>query len=169
SRSPSASSASAAGSSGAADPRPARLRPVVGHHGGMTVLAWTLLALGVLVLVLTQVRLRRYRGQQGMTDIAPWILNVHTTAGLVALVLVVLRLLDVHSSSAATWVALLAMVLTAVIGLSLLARWTSSGGRHTAEVEGDGWTSGPWLSQLAHIGYALGTVFFVWALLGDRI
>lgn len=135
----------------------------------MTALAWTLLALGALVLVLTQVRLRRYRGHRGMADIAPWILNVHTIAGAVGLGLIGLRLRDVLSSGAATWIALLAMLLTAIIGLTFLGRWTSSGGRHAVEVEGDGWTSGPWLSQLAHIGFALGTVFFVWALLGDRV
>ena len=61
------------------------------------------------------------------------------------------------------------MVVASLIGLSFLARWRRSGGRHAVEVTGDGWTSGPWLSQVAHFGMTLGTIFFVWALLGDRI
>lgn len=135
----------------------------------MTAVAWILIALGVLALVLTQVRLRAYSGQAGMADIAPWILNAHSLAGGIGLLLIALRLLDVHSSGLATWVAILGMVVASLIGLSFLARWRRSGGRHAVEVTGDGWTSGPWLSQIAHFGMTLGTIFFVWALLGDRI
>lgn len=135
----------------------------------MTAVAWILVALGVLALVLTQVRLRAYSGQAGMADIAPWILNMHSVTGGAGLLLITLRLLDVHTSGLAMWVAILAMVLASLIGLSFLARWRRSGGRHAVEVTGDGWTSGPWLSQVAHFGVTLGTVFFAWAMLTDRI
>lgn len=104
-----------------------------------------------------------------MTDFAPWILNVHSIAGGIGLLLIALRLLEVHSSGAAMWVAIIGMVIASLIGLSFLARWRRSGGRHAVEVTGDSWTSGPWLSQIAHLGMMLGTVFFVWAMLGERI
>ncbi len=135
----------------------------------MTALAWLLLALGALVLVLTQVRLRSSKGGRGMTDIAPAAINGHTGLGLLAGVIVALRLLGLHESGTATWVAIVAMAIAALLGLAFLARWRGSGGRHSVAVEGDSWTSGPWLSQIAHIGYALGTVVFIWLLLSDRV
>lgn len=135
----------------------------------MTVVAWVLVALGVLVLVLTQVRLRASGGQVGMVDFAPWVLDAHSLTGGIGLLLIALRLLDVHTSGLATGVAILALVLASLLGLSFLARWRRSGGRHTVEAVGDAWTKGPWLSQLAHIGLTLGTVFFAWAMLSDRI
>ncbi len=135
----------------------------------MSAVAWILIALGVLALVLTQVRLRAYSGQAGMADIAPWILDAHSLTGGIGLLLIALRLLDVHTSDLAMWVAILGMVLASLIGLSFLARWRRSGGRHVVEVTGDGWTNGPWLSQIAHFGMTLGTVFFAWAMLSDRI
>ena len=135
----------------------------------MTVVAWILVALGVLALVLTQVRLRTYSGRDGMTDIAPWILNLHSLAGGVGLLLVALRLLDVHESGAAMWLAIVGLGLASLIGLSFLARWRRSVGRHAVEIAGDAWTSGPWLSRVAHYGMTLGTVFLAWAMLTDRI
>lgn len=136
---------------------------------GMTAVAWILVALGVVALVLTQVRLRRYSGRAGMTAIAPWILNLHSLAGGVGLLLIALRLLDVHTSALATSAAIIGMVLASLIGLSFLARWRRAGGRHVVQVEGDGWTSGPWLSQIAHFGMVIGTVLLAWAMLSDRI
>ena len=135
----------------------------------MTVVAWILVALGVLALVLTQVRLRAYSGRGGMTDIAPWILDLHSLAGGVGLLLVALRLLGVHESGAAMWLAIVGLGLASLIGLSFLARWRRSVGRHAVEIAGDAWTSGPWLSRVAHYGMTLGTVFLAWAMLTDRI
>ncbi|MGO1167449.1 MAG: hypothetical protein ACTMHL_12630 [Janibacter sp.] len=135
----------------------------------MTALAWILVALGALVLVLTPLRLRRARGQEGMTNFAPWVLNLHTLAAFIGLGLITLRLLGVHESGAATWAAIIAMVVAALIGLSFLARWRRSGSRHSVDFEGDTWTRGPWLSQLAHIGFVIGTLIFTWMLLGDTI
>lgn len=135
----------------------------------MTAIAWVLVALGVLALVLTQVRLRKYSGQRGMTDIAPWILNLHSAAGATGLLLVALRLLDVVTSGTAMWLAILALALTSVIGLSFLARWRRTGGRHVERPQGDGWTTGPWLSQIAHFGMVIGTVVLAWGMITDRI
>ena len=46
----------------------------------MTVFAWILVALGVLVLVLTPLRLRRSTGERGMTDFSGWVLNAHSVS-----------------------------------------------------------------------------------------
>lgn len=137
--------------------------------GAMTAIAWVLVALGLLALVLTQVRLRRHRGQQGMTDIAPWIINLHSAAGATGLGLVALRLLEVTSSGVAMWVAVVALAITSLVGLSFLARWRRASGRHVVVVTGDGWTSGPWLSRIAHYGMLLGSIFLTWTMISDRI
>lgn len=136
--------------------------------GSMTAIAWILVALGVLALVLTQVRLRKYRGKGGMADIAPWILNLHSAAGATGLVLVALRLTDVTSSGTAMWIAIVALALTSLIGLSFLARWRPARGRHVERIHGDGWTSGPWLSQIAHLGMLVGTIYLAWGMITDR-
>lgn len=135
----------------------------------MTALAWILVALATLVLVLTPVRLRGSRGARGMTDFSPWALNAHSITLFIGLALIVLRLLDVYSSTIATWVAIVCLVIASLIGLSFLRRWSRTGSRHSAAFEGDSWTRGPWLSQLAHIGLTVGTVIFAWLLLTDRI
>lgn len=135
----------------------------------MTAIAWILVALGVLALVLTQVRLRRYRGQRGMTDIAPWILNLHSVAGGTGLTLIALRLLDMVTSAAAMWVAILGMAVASLIGLSFLVRWRRTRGRHAVAVTGDGWTNGPWLSRIAHYGMVAGTLFFAWGMLSGAL
>lgn len=137
--------------------------------GGMTVLAWILVALAILVLVLTPLRLRGARGREGMVDFSGWALNLHTITLFVGLALIALRLLGVHESSFATWVAILALAVASLIGLSFLARWRRSGSRHAVAFGGDGWTRGPWLSQIAHIGLAIGTVVFAWLMLADKI
>lgn len=135
----------------------------------MTLLAWILVGLATLVLVLTPVRLRAARGRAGMVEFSGWVLNLHSIALVVALALIVLRLLGVHESGAATWAAIAGLVIASLIGLSFLARWRRPRSRHAVGFDGDGWTSGPWLSQLAHIGLTLGTFVFAWLLLADKI
>lgn len=137
--------------------------------GAMTVLAWILVALAILVLVLTPLRLRGARGQDGMVDFSGWVLNLHSITLFVGLALIVLRLLGVHESGFITWVAIIALVIASLIGLSFLARWRRSGSRHAVAFSGDGWTRGPWLSQIAHIGLAIGTIIFAWLLLADKV
>lgn len=135
----------------------------------MTVFAWILVALGVLVLVLTPLRLRRSTGERGMTDFSGWVLNAHSITLFVGLGLIWLRLLDVYTSTAATWLAIICMVIASLIGLSFLGRWRRTGSRHSEAFRGDSWTRGPWLSQIAHIGVTLATIIFAWMLLADKI
>lgn len=135
----------------------------------MTVFAWILVALAILVLVLTPLRLRGSRGQDGMVDFSGWALNLHSITLVIGLGLIVLRLLDIHESSFATWVAILSLVIASLVGLSFLARWRRSGSRHAVAFGGDSWTSGPWLSMIAHIGLAIGTIAFAWLLLADKV
>ncbi|SMC83712.1 hypothetical protein [Janibacter indicus] len=135
----------------------------------MTVFAWILVGLGVLVLVLTPLRLRRSKGERGMTDFSGWALNAHSITLFVGLGLISLRLLDVHSSTGATWLAIICMVIASLIGLSFLGRWRRTGSRHSEAFEGDSWTRGPWLSQVAHFGVTIGTILLAWLLLADKI
>ena len=93
----------------------------------MTVFAWILVGLGVLVLVLTPLRLRRSKGERGMTDFSGWVLNAHSITLVVGLGLIALRLLDVHTSTGATWLAIICMVIASLIGLSFLGRWRRTG------------------------------------------
>ena len=135
---------------------------------GPLLVAW-FVALGVLVFVLTPLRLRRSKGEQGMTDFSGWVLNAHSITLFVGLGLISLRLLDVHTSAAAAWLAIICMVIASLIGLSFLGRWRRTGSRHSEAFQGDSWTRGPWLSQIAHIGTALGTIALAWMLLADKI
>lgn len=137
--------------------------------GGMTVFAWILVALAALVLVLTPLRLRASRNQEGMVDFSDWALNLHSITLVIGLGLIVLRLLDIHESTMATWLAILALVIASLIGLSFLARWRRPRSRHAVDFAGDSWTRGPWLSQVAHVGLTIGTVLFTWLLLADKI
>ncbi len=60
--------------------------------------------------------------------------------------------------SACWWVVALA-------GLLILVRWLPSRGRHAAEERSDGWSQGPGLSILAHVGMLVGVGVFTWAYL----
>jgi hypothetical protein len=55
--------------------------------------------------------------------------------------------------------------LTAICGLLILARWLPAKGRHVPEAAGDGWSDGPGLSLLAHLGMVVGVLVFTYAYL----
>ena len=54
---------------------------------------------------------------------------------------------------------------TAICGLLILARWLPAKGRHVPEAAGDGWSDGPGLSLLAHLGMVVGVLVFTYAYL----
>ena len=89
----------------------------------MTVFAWILVVLGVLVLVLTPLRLRRSKGERGMTDFSGWVLNAQSITLFIGLGLISLRLLDVHTSAAAAWLAIICMVIASLIALPVYFAW----------------------------------------------
>ena len=118
-----------------------------------------LTALAAIVVVLTRVRLARNGGEAaGRLSIPGGLLNTHTGAGVVALVVWVLFL------ALGTWLlgllGLLAWWVTVVAGLLILARWLPAKGKHSSGPVVDTWGEGPGLSVLAHVGLLVGVVIF---------
>jgi len=131
-------------------------------------LVYVLTALAALVVVLTRLRLRRrVAGRVVMGGLMP---AVHTIAGGVGLVIWVIFLIaPTRSANGGTWADLLGILgllclwLVVVAGLFILVRWMPSRGRHAGETTADSWSSGPWLSLLAHLGMFLAVTYFTWA------
>jgi hypothetical protein len=118
-----------------------------------------LTALAAVDVVLTRLRLGRSDGMATRLSIPAGLLNLHTTAGLLALVAWVGYL--------ATHLAVLGPVAVAlwwvavVAGLLILARWLPARGRHSSGPVRDNWLDGgPGLSLLAHLGLLGGAVVF---------
>jgi hypothetical protein len=127
------------------------------------ILAYVLAALAAVVVVLTRVRLARpVAHAAGRLDIPVSVVNVHTVAGVLALVVWV-AFLAVHLSVLVGTVGLLLWWITAIAGLLVLARWLPAHGRHASGPATDSWGEGPGLSLLAHVGLVVGCV--VWTVL----
>ena len=138
----------------------------------LEVVVYVLTALAAVVVVLTRLRLGGEQGA-GRTRTSPALLNVHTGAGALGLLLwVVLLVADRDSALGGPLFGILALGLlwlTALVGLLLLARWLPTRGRHAGEGGRDSWSEGPWLSLLAHVGMAVGVLVFTAAYLADRV
>jgi uncharacterized membrane protein YvlD (DUF360 family) len=127
-------------------------------------IAWGLTALAAVVVVLTRIRLSSSDHRPaGRFDFARGILTTHTTAGVIALGLWVPALY--LASMPLALLAIGAWWIVTIAGLLLLARWLPSGGKHSIEAVEDEWTSGPWLSMLAHLGMLGGASYFTWLVL----
>lgn len=117
-----------------------------------------LTVLAAVVVVLTRVRLAGHSGVVGRLSIPARLLDLHTVAGVLALVTWVLFLvLDIGwlgtTGLAAWWV-------TVVAGLLTLTRWLPAKGRHSSAPQADTWGEGPGLSILAHVGLLVGVIVF---------
>lgn len=126
-------------------------------------IAWGLTALAAVVVVLTRIRLSSSDRPAGRFDVARSILTTHTTAGGIALALWVPALY--LASMPLALLAITAWWVVTVAGLLVLARWLPSAGKHSVEAVEDEWTSGPWLSMLAHLGMLGGVSYFTWLVL----
>jgi hypothetical protein len=113
------------------------------------------------VVVLTRLRLSQARAA-GRHQVGMGTVNVHSAFGVVALVLWVVFLVTGHRLSLVGVVALFFYWLTALVGLMILFRWAPSRGRHASAGADDGWSQGPGLSILAHLGMLVGVVVFTW-------
>ena len=127
------------------------------------VISTILLALAVVLVVLTRLRLARNDGPgAGRLDIPQTLVNAHTVTGGVGIVM-----FGSYLFFGLDWVVgvlgLLVWWGTTVIGLLILMRWLPAKGRHASEGSTDEWTEGPWLSVVGHIGALVGAV--VWTTL----
>lgn len=127
------------------------------------IIVWVLTVLGLVVVLLTRVRLGKDETEGPMKVNKP-ALNMHTAIGLPAFITWVVWLVAPSDSTAGGnvvgIVALALWWLTAMAGLALLVRWLPSSGKHATNVEEDEWSEGPGLSILAHGGLFLGACMF---------
>lgn len=135
---------------------------------------YVLTAAAAVVVVLTRLRLRRDAGAAGRSVVARGAVNVHTTAGALALVVWVVFLVggDSFSEAGASLVGIVALVLwwvTAIAGILLLMRWLPSRGRHASGSTRDSWSGGPGLSVLAHVGLLGAVLAFTYAYLVSAV
>jgi len=131
------------------------------------VIVYILTALAAVVVVLTRLRLGRQEGGAGRVSVGSGLLNVHTVAGVLALVVWLVYLLAPEESVAGgELVGIAAVALWWVVtlaGLLILVRWVPSRGKHATTATEDSWSEGPGLSILAHVGMLVGVLVFTYA------
>jgi len=131
------------------------------------VIVYVLTTLAAVVVVLTRLRLGRGEGGAGRLQTSRSLVNVHTGAGVLALVLWVVFL--VAGNDTIGIVALAFWWIVVVAGLLILVRWLPSRGKHASAGQEDSWSEGPGLSVLAHVGMLVGVVVFTWAYLTSAV
>ncbi|GAA1142679.1 hypothetical protein [Nocardioides aquiterrae] len=131
------------------------------------VIVYVLTALAAVVVVLTRLRLGRGDGGAGRLRMGRGLVNVHTVAGGLALVLWVVFLATGNEVVGIT--ALACWWIVVVAGLLILVRWLPSRGKHASDGQEDSWSEGPGLSILAHGGMLVGVLVFSWAYLTSAV
>jgi hypothetical protein len=131
------------------------------------VIVYVLTALAAVVVVLTRLRLGRGDGGAGRLQMGSSLVNVHTGAGVLALVLWVVFL--VGGNETVGIVALAFWWIVVIAGLLILVRWLPSRGKHASDGQEDSWSEGPGLSILAHVGMLVGVLVFSWAYLFTKV
>jgi hypothetical protein len=132
------------------------------------VVVYVLTALSVVVVVLTRIRMRGGQGA-GRFHVGNRLLDLHTGAGVLAIVIWTVFLIAPESSPAGS--ATVGIVglgfywIVTIAGLLILVRWLPSHGRHASEGVQDSWSEGPGLSVLAHVGMLIGVLVFTVAYL----
>ena len=131
------------------------------------VIVYILTALAGVVVVLTRLRLGKQEGGAGRVSVGATLLNLHTVAGTLALVVWVVYLVAPEDSAAGgELVGIVALALWWVVtlaGLLVLVRWVPSRGKHATTGVEDTWSEGPGLSILAHVGMLVGVLVFTYA------
>lgn len=139
----------------------------------LEVIVYILTALAAVVVVLTRLRLARGEGAAGKIQVGRGLVNVHTAAGVLALVLWLLFLIaDEETLLGGSAVGILALAfwwVTVAAGLLILVRWLPSRGRHASSGRKDSWSEGPGLSILAHVGMLVGVCVFTFAYLTSAV
>lgn len=133
----------------------------------LPLIIYILTALALVVVVLTRVRLRGDEPVAGRAQTSSSLLNVHTGAGLAAVATWTAFLItgagEADGNAEVGVVGLAFFWLTTVAGLMLLFRWMPARGKRSTETVADGWSAGPGLSVLAHVGMLIGVCVFTWA------
>ncbi|KRF13959.1 hypothetical protein ASG90_14225 [Nocardioides sp. Soil797] len=136
-------------------------------------IVYILTALAALVVVLTRKRLGGDKESAGRFQTSSSLLNVHTGAGALAIILwVVFLVTGVGEGVGNAIVGIIALALfwiTVVAGLMILVRWMPARGKHSSEAVHDTWSDGPGLSVLAHVGMLVGACVFTWAYLTSAV
>lgn len=139
----------------------------------LEVIVYILTALAAVVVVLTRLRLTQDNGGAGQIHVGQSLVNLHTGAGSLALIVWLLFLVaDEESFLGGAGVGILALALwwvAVVAGLLILVRWLPSGGKHASTGIEDTWSEGPGLSILAHVGLLVGVVVFTFAYLTSAV
>ncbi len=130
------------------------------------IISWLLTALAAIVVVLTRVRLRSQE-TAGRLSVSASVSNLHTIAGVLALILWIAML--VTDREILGWAALVPWWATVAAGLLVLVRWLPARGRHSAAPVADAWSEGPGLSLLAHVGMLVGVTIFTLYMVFDRL
>lgn len=137
------------------------------------VIVYVLTALAAIVVVLTRVRLGGSDDGAGNFRVGRSLVNVHTVAGVLALVIWVTFLVAKEDTFAGGSlmgvIALFFWWVTAIVGLLILLRWLPARGKHASARAEDTWSEGPGLSLLAHIGLVLGVCVFTVAYLTSAV
>ena len=131
------------------------------------VIVYILTALAGVVVVLTRLRLGKQEGGAGRVSVGATLLNLHTVAGTLALVVWVAYLVaDEETALGGELAGIIGLALWWVVtlaGLLILVRWVPSRGRHATSAKEDTWSEGPGLSILAHVGMLVGVLVFTYA------
>lgn len=131
------------------------------------VIVYILTALAAVVVVLTRLRLGKQEGGAGRVSVGASLLNVHTAAGTLALVVWVAYLFASEGTpmggELAGIIGLALWWVVTIAGLLILVRWIPSRGRHATSAKQDTWSEGPGLSILAHVGMLVGVLVFTYA------
>lgn len=140
----------------------------------LDVIVYILTALAAVVVVLTRLRLTQDSEAAGSVKVGSGLVNVHTTAGTIGLILWVLFLVaDEESVLGGEVVGIVALAfwwVVVVAGLLILVRWLPSSGRHASEGQPkDSWSEGPGLSILAHVGMLVGVCISTFAYLTSAV
>ena len=139
----------------------------------LAVIVYILTALAAVVVVLTRLRLKQDSGGAGQIQVGHGLVNVHTTAGSLALVVWLLFLVaDEDTVMGGEAVGILALALwwiVVVAGMLILVRWLPSRGKHASGATEDSWSEGPGLSILAHVGMLVGVIVFTFAYLTSAV
>lgn len=139
----------------------------------LAVIVYILTALAAVVVVLTRLRLQQDSGGAGQIQVGHRLVDLHTGAGVLALVVwLVFLVADEESVLGGAGTGILALALWWVVvaaGLLILVRWLPSHGKHASSGTEDTWSEGPGLSILAHVGMLVGVIVFTYAYLTSAV